>query len=124
MNVEEFRDYCLSLKGTTEKMPWTEPKYSGVLVFSVGDKWYGFVDVDKFEFCNLKCDPEKSAELQARYIGITPGWHMNKKHWISVYLNSDVTDSLLKELIASAHDIVLKKLPKKKQMEILNTNEI
>lgn len=122
MNVEEFRDYCLSLKGTTEKMPWADPEYSGVLVFEVGDKWFGFVDVDKFEFCDLKCDPEMSKELQARYEGITPGWHMNKKYWISVYFNSDVPDELIKELVAAAHDIVLYKLPKKKQTEILQAD--
>lgn len=73
-------------------MPWIEPEYSGILVFEVGDKWFGFVDIDKFEFCNLKCDPEKSVELQARYEGITSGWHRNKKYWIPVYFNSDVSD--------------------------------
>jgi len=120
MNVEEFRSYCLSLKGTTEKMPWTEPKYAGTLVFEVGGKWFGFVDIDTFEFCNLKCDPEMSQALQTRYEGITPGWHMNKKHWISVYFHKDVPDSLIKKLVTSAHDIVLKKLPKKLQADILN----
>jgi len=120
MNIEEFRDYCLSLKGTTEKMPWNKKEYSSLLVFSVGDKWYGLVDIDKFEYCNLKCDPEKSLELQARYEGITPGWHMNKKYWISVYFHEDVPDSLIKELVALAHDIVLNSLPKRVRQQILN----
>ena len=118
MNVEEFRNYVLSLKGTTEKMPWTEPEYSSLLVFEVGDKWFGFVDIDKFEFCNLKCDPERSIELQEKYEGIKPGWHMNKKYWISVYFHSDVPDSLIKELVVASHDIVFNKLPKKVQVEI------
>ncbi|MCM1153559.1 MAG: MmcQ/YjbR family DNA-binding protein [Muribaculum sp.] len=120
MNVEEFRDYCLSLKGTKYKMPWTEPEYSSLMVFEVVDKWYGFVDIDKFEFCDLKCDPERSIELQERYEGVKPGWHMNHKHWISVYFNKDVPDSLIKELVASAHDIVLKTLPRKVQNEIMS----
>jgi len=113
MNVEEFRDYCLSLKGTTEKMPWRDPEYSSVLVFEVGGKWFGFVDIDRFEFCNLKCDPDISLELQARYEGVTPGWHMNKKHWISVRFGRDVPDAVIKELVAAAHDLVFAKLPKK-----------
>lgn len=120
MNVQEFRDYCMSLKGTTEKKPWTkQPQYENQLVFSVGEKWYCFVDIEKFEFCDLKCDPEKSAELQERYDGIAPGWHMNKKHWISVRFNSDVPDDVIKQLVTASYDLVLHDLPRKQQEEIL-----
>ncbi|WP_290393436.1 MmcQ/YjbR family DNA-binding protein [uncultured Duncaniella sp.] len=119
MNVQEFRDYCMSLKGTTEKMPWTkQPQYENLLVFSVGDKWYCFVDIEKFEFCDLKCDPEKSKGLQTQYEGITPGWHMNKKHWISVHFNSDVPDDVIKQLIASSYNLVLHELPHRQQEEL------
>jgi len=118
MNIEEFRDFCLSLKGTTEKMPWNEPEYSGIIVFSIGDKWFAFVDVDKFEFCNLKCDPAISVDLQDRYDGVKPGWHMNKRHWISVYFNSDVPDSMVKDLVVASHDLVFKSLPAKVRSEI------
>jgi len=120
MNIEEFRDYCLSLQGTTEAMPWKKPEYSSILVFAVGGKWFGFVDIDTFVFCNLKCDPVRSLELQERYFGITPGWHMNKKHWISVYFNKDVPDSLIMELVKSAHDMVFEKLSQKTRTEILS----
>ncbi len=99
-------------------MPWSEPEYAGVVVLSVGGKWFGFVDVDRFEFCDLKCDPELSLELQEKYNGVTPGWHMNKKHWISAYFNSDVPDSVIKRLVEAAHDTVLGSLPKKVRMEI------
>lgn len=119
MNIEEFRKIYMSLKGVTEKMPWSDdPKYSGVIVFSVGGKWFGFVDVDEFEFCNLKCDPELSLELQDRYSGVVPGWHMNKKHWISVYFNRDVPDAKIRELVIAAHELVFKSLPKKLQAKI------
>ncbi len=118
MTVTEFRDFCLSLMGTTEKMPWSKPEYSGIIVFCVGDKWFGLVDVDRQEFCNLKCDPEVSLDLQDRYCGVRPGWHMNKKHWISVYFGSDVPDSIVRGLVVAAHDAVLRSLPKKKRDEI------
>ena len=90
MNIEEFREYCLSLNGVYEKMPFTNvpDKYSrDVLCFYVGSKWFCFVNIEVFDFCCIKCDPNESGELQARYSGITPGWHMNKKYWISVYFN-------------------------------------
>ena len=84
MNVEEFREYCLSLKGVEEKMPFVNvaDRYSrDVLCFYVGDKWFCFVNVEVFDFCCIKCDPVESGELQARYVGVRPGWHMNKRHW-------------------------------------------
>ena len=45
MKVEEFREYCLSLKGVEEKMPFVNvaDRYSrDVLCFYVGDKWFCF----------------------------------------------------------------------------------
>ena len=118
MNVEEFREYCLSLKCVEEKMPFVNvaDRYSrDVLCFYVGDKWFCFVNIEVFDFCCIKCDPNESGELQARYSGITPGWHMNKKYWISVYFNQDVPDNKIKELIKQSYDIVYQSLPKKEK---------
>ena len=118
MNIEEFREYCLSLNGVYEKMPFTNvpDKYSrDVLCFYVGSKWFCFVNIEVFDFCCIKCDPNESGELQARYSGITPGWHMNKKYWISVYFNQDVPDNKIKELIKQSYDIVYQSLPKKEK---------
>ena len=94
MNVEEFREYCLSLPGVSEKMPFPNvaDRYSrDVLCFYVGDKWFCFVNIEVFDFCCIKCRPEESTELRARYEGVKPGWHMNKKYWNSVYFNRGCT---------------------------------
>ena len=118
MNIEEFREYCLSLKGVYEKMPFTNvpDQYSrDVLCFYVGSKWFCFVNIEVFDFCCIKCDPNESGELQARYSGITPGWHMNTKYWISVYFNQDVPGNKIKELIKQSYDIVYQSLPKKEK---------
>ena len=56
MNVEEFREYCLSLPGVSEKMPFLNvaDRYSrDVLCFYVGDKWFCFVNIEVFDFCCL-----------------------------------------------------------------------
>ena len=101
MNVEEFREYCLSLPGVSEKMPFPNvaDRYSrDVLCFYVGDKWFCFVNIEVFDFCCIKCRPDESTELRARYEGVKPGWHMNKKYWNSVYFNQDVPDSIIREL--------------------------
>lgn len=88
MNVKEFRDFCLSLKGVQENAPWTEPKYQNLITFTVGEKWFSLLDIDN-KFTNLKCDPDMIFELHDKYSGCFPAWHMNKKHWIGVRLESD-----------------------------------
>lgn len=126
MNIEEFREYCLSLKGVHEKMPFSNipDKYSrDVLCFYVADKWFCFVNIEAFDFCCIKCKPEESGELQTTYIGIKPGWHMNKKYWISVYFNQDVPDEKIKELVRKSYDIVVKSLTKKEREMLLSSGE-
>ena len=118
MNVEEFREYCLSFKGVQEKMPFLDvaDRYSrDVLCFYVGSKWFCFVNIEVFDFCCLKCEPERNLELQEAYQGIKPGWHMNKRHWISVHFNPDVPDNTIKELVRQSYDIVYRSLSKKEK---------
>ena len=124
MNIEDFRAYCLSLKGVTEKMPFgkaTSEYDRNLLVFSVLDKWFCFVNVDVFDFCDIKCDPEQIVELQERNQCILPGYHMNKKHWISVCFNQDVPDSKIRELVRQSYDIVVASLTKKQREKLGKT---
>lgn len=121
MNIEEFRAYCLSFKGVHDKMPFekaTSEYDRNLLVFYVVDKWFCFVNVDAFDFCNLKCRPEQIEVLQDRYEGVKPGYHMNKKYWISVYFNNDVPDKTIKELVKQSYDIVVGSLSKKEKEEL------
>lgn len=123
MNIEEFRDYCLSLPGVYEKMPFPNvaDRYSrDVLCFYVGSKWFCYVNIEVFDFCCIKCQPDQTLELQATYAGIQPGWHMNKKYWISVYFNQDVPDARIKELVRDSYEIVRKSLPKKERETLPN----
>ncbi len=116
MNIEEFREYCLSFRGGSEKMPFSHvhDQYSrDVLCFYVADKWFCFVNIEVFDFCCIKCGPDDSKELQAAYLGIRPGWHMNKKYWISVYFNQDVSDDKIRKLVRNSYDIVAKSLSRK-----------
>ena len=126
MNIEEFREYCLSLKGVHEKMPFPNvpDKYSqDVLCFYAASKWFCFVNIEVFDFCCIKCNPDEMEELRATYTGIKPGWHMNKKHWISVHFNQDVPDKKIKELVKKSYDIVVKSLTKKERETLANLEE-
>lgn len=116
MNIEEYREYCLSLKATTEKLPFDEK----TLVFYVMNKMFCLTNIDEFKFINLKCDPEKAIQLRDQYPEVTAGYHMNKKHWNSVRTDGPIPDKLLKEWIKDSYNLVIAGLPKKVQKELEN----
>lgn len=118
MNIEDFRTYCLSFKGVNEEMPFGKAptEYDkNLLLFSVLGKWFCFVNIEIFDFCTLKCTPEQSKELQEKYEGIKPGYHMNKKHWISVRFNEDVPESVIKQLVRQSYELVVNSFTKKQK---------
>ena len=86
MNIENLRDYCLSLPFSEEKFPFDDE----TLVFCVGGKIFALVDLGNATRVNLKCEPEQAIMLREAYEGIIPGWHMNKKHWNTVFFDTDV----------------------------------
>lgn len=118
MDIEEFRAYCLSLPGVHDKMPFekvTSAYDRDVLVFYVRDKWFCFVNIEVFDFCTIKCDPGDAEALKERYEGITPGYHMNKKHWISVHFHRDVPQGKIRELVKRSYESVVASLPRKER---------
>jgi len=114
MNIEEFRDFCLSFQGATEGFPFDK----NILVFKVMGKMFALVDIEMFESVNLKCDPERAVELREQFQGIQAGWHMNKKHWNTIKFGADVSEKLIQELVIHSYDLVVSKLPKYKQAEL------
>jgi|GEM_PF-725480 len=121
MTIEEIRDQCLLIKGAKES-------FDKVIVnFKVMDKVFAFYPI-KFKnnehFFVIKCDPEKTTELREKYIGVTKGYYTgNTLKWNSVYLNKDVPDKVIKELINNSVNEVIKSLPKYKQEEYFNKKE-
>jgi predicted DNA-binding protein (MmcQ/YjbR family) len=105
MNIEEFREYCLKKKDVTESFPFDE----STLVFKVKGKMFALTDTEDVFSINLKCDPEKAIDLREHYPCVLPGYHMNKKHWNTVIIDSTVDGKLLKEWIDHSYDLVLKK---------------
>jgi len=110
MNIESFREYCLSFSGVTEEFPFDE----NTLVFKVMGKMFALCDVDDFQSINLKCEPVKAIELREEYPGLVqPGYHMNKKHWNTVSMQHHLPDDLIKEWIKDSYDLVVAKLAKR-----------
>jgi predicted DNA-binding protein (MmcQ/YjbR family) len=115
MNVEQVREYTLSLSGVTEDQPFGEDN----ITFRLEGKifmclWLGS---DKQDMKNseprlaLKLTPERNEDLRTQFSTVTPAWHWNKKHWNDVYYEQ-LDDSLLMEWIKESYHLIASKLPK------------
>jgi predicted DNA-binding protein (MmcQ/YjbR family) len=100
---EELRAYCLSLAGASETFPFgpeTSVFKANGKMFAISALGSPMLDV------SLKCDPELGESLRQAHVGIAPGYHLNKRHWITVTLNSDVPDEQVRQLIEDSYDLV------------------
>lgn len=114
MDIDNLREYCLSIKGATEEMPFKEP----YLIFKVLGKWFAVVPLQDEELnVSLKCDPDQALELREEYACVEPAWHFNKKYWNRITLNREMNDETVKLWIRHSVEQVVKKLPKKIQAE-------
>lgn len=114
MNIEFFRDYCINKKAATEEFPFGED----TLVFKVMGKMFAATDVVDFGWINLKVPPETSVALQERYPAVLPGYHMNKKHWITLLMDSSLPDSQIWEWIDQSYTLVVSGLTKKQKLSL------
>ena len=116
MNIEEFREFCLTKPGVTESFPFDED----TLVFKVGGKMFALTSLASFESgIALKCDPEKALQLREQFPDdVTDAYHMNKKHWNSVKPNGTVPLIALKEWIDQSYYLVYNKLTKAEKLAI------
>lgn len=114
MDLETIRDYCLKKKGVTEELPFDEDSP----VYKVRGKIFLIASLTPPLSINLKCDPEKAVELRERYDAVTPGYHMNKKHWNTVMINGSVSAKLILEWIDDSYKLVMKGLNKKEKLEL------
>jgi predicted DNA-binding protein (MmcQ/YjbR family) len=116
MDLEEFRKYCLAKRAVIEGTPFGET----VLVFKVGGKMFALAALDEIPAtANLKCDPDLALELRDRYEQVQPGYHMNKKHWNTVEIESGIPDAELRKMIDHSYELVVKSLPKSKREKLL-----
>ncbi len=116
MNIEELREYCLSLNGVSEDFPFDET----TLVFKVAGKMFCLTDLEDEFAIALKNDPEKNIELREEFPAVKPAYHMNKQHWNAIKIDGSMSDDLIKNLIDDSYDLVVMKLTRKQQQELKN----
>ncbi len=87
-------------------------------VFTVGKKMFALVGEykDGRPMITLKSDPGRALELRDVYENsIVPGYYSNKKHWNSIFLDTDLKLKLIYELINDSYTLVSKGLTKKER---------
>lgn len=117
MNIEDIREYCLSLKGVSEEFPFGDT----TLVFKVGGKIFCLTGLERELAINVKNEPEKNIELREEYPAINPGYHMNKKHWNTISIDGSISDDKIKNFIDESYDIIVMGLTRKQQLDIKNS---
>jgi predicted DNA-binding protein (MmcQ/YjbR family) len=101
--------YIIKLPEATLEYPFGPDAH----VYKVEGKVFAIYFKDgESESINLKCDPEHAQELRSVFTEITPGYHMNKKHWNTLDLKGHLPKSEIHRLIDHSYDLVVKSLPK------------
>ena len=113
MDIEIYREYCLSKPYVTEGFPFD----SETLVFKLKGKIFALCNLNDFISVNLKCDPEKAIELREQFEFVQPGFHMNKKHWNTITFDGRLSWKQLKEWIDDSYNQVEAGLPKKDRIQ-------
>jgi len=117
MELNRAVDYMLSKKGAEKSYPFDYE----TMVFKVGGKMFALASAHEKgrESLNLKSIPAVSEGLRKLHREIIPGYHMNKRHWNTVYLDGQLTDSMIFELIDISYELVFDKLTRKQREEIM-----
>ncbi|HLP18502.1 MAG TPA: MmcQ/YjbR family DNA-binding protein [Bacteroidota bacterium] len=110
LTLDEIRQHCLKLQGPiTEEFPFGED----VLAFKIHGKIFLLTRIEQFPLSiNLKCDPEHAIELREQYDAVQPGYHMHKKHWITVTIDGSIRPNEILAMINHSYAQVVNGLPK------------
>lgn len=116
MTRQNLIDFCLTFPAAYEDYPFDD--------LADGNRWtamrlrwnkktFAFINEHNNRLCvNLKCDPLEADFLRQAFADVTPGFHMNKVHWNTVYLNGDVPEDELKRMIEHSYDLIKPKVRK------------
>jgi predicted DNA-binding protein (MmcQ/YjbR family) len=112
MDSAQLREHCLSLPGSDETFPFG-PETS---VFKVAGKIFALSALARSPLnVSLKCDPALAEQLRDAHTAVTPGYHLNKRHWNTVALDGSMSDRLVADMIEDSYDLVVSRLPKSRR---------
>ena len=111
MTADSLRRWCLARPSAVEEFPFG-PQTS---VFKVGRKMFALTALDAWPLSvSVKCEPSLAEALRAEP-AVRPGYHLNKRHWITVTLDNSLPDELVLGLIEDSYELVVDGLPKRER---------
>lgn len=115
MDGAELRSHCLDMAAAVEDFPFG----AEVSVFKVMGKMFALSMLagDPLQI-SVKCDPEIAVGLRARHPAITPGYHLNKRHWITVTIDGSLPDDMVRDLVQDSFDLVVDSLPRHQRIRL------
>jgi len=120
MDQNKLEIYLSDMKGSTGSFPFGPE----ALVFKVLGKMFALVSQqEEVPRVTLKCTPADGEMLTGHYESIIPGYHMNKKHWITISLNGEIGQQMIFDLANDSYDLVVSKLTKADQKILMISNE-
>ena len=111
MNIEELREYCLSMEEVTEKTPFGKfaRRFDSILVFYILDHMFCLTDMDDFTSVTVKADSEVIEELKMTRSSVSSHRNMSERHWIQLNLNGDISDHEIYISVKKSYEIVKSK---------------
>ena len=111
----DLRELCMGFEGAEETYPFG----SRTAVYKVRGKIFAIAGIDaEPPSISLKCEPDLAAQLRADWAAITPGYHLNKRHWNTVVVDGSVPEQLLRDMVEDSYDLIVSAMPKRVQTEL------
>ncbi len=116
MTRSEYLDFCGTIAAAVSDCPFENDAESVVIRHRDTRKWFGIImELNGKTIVNLKCEPMEADFLRAQFAGVTPAYHMNKIHWNTVYLDSDVPDDEIKRMTMNSFYLTEKNTKSKRK---------
>jgi predicted DNA-binding protein (MmcQ/YjbR family) len=118
MTPDELRAACLALPGAREEQPFS--RAPDVSTFKVGGKVFALSSLGASEplRVSLKCEPDIAVGLRAAHAAITPGYHLDKRHWNTVVIDGTLPERMVVDMIEDSYDLVVAGLPRARRAEL------
>ena len=114
MTKNEYLEFCGSIAAAVSDTPFEDDAESVVIRHRDTRKWFALVmKLNDRDIVNLKCEPMEADFLRNAYEGVIPAYHMNKIHWNTVFLESDVPDGEIRRMTENSFELTLKKKQRK-----------
>jgi predicted DNA-binding protein (MmcQ/YjbR family) len=114
--LRDMKDRRVEVQAICQALPHAEltfPFNDSVAVYKVGGKMFALVSLDDSDQLSVKADPEDGIALRAEHPTLQPGYHLNKRHWLTARLSdAQLPAALFEELVTDSYAIVLASLPR------------